>query len=104
MPGIYVPYATAYRALFQLARVKPGETVLVHGASGGVGIAAIQWAQGAGLKVIGTAGTDEGLRLIKDQGAEHVFRHDSVDYQERIRAIATGPVLTSSSKCWQSKS
>jgi len=91
--GIYVPYATAYRALFQLARVKPGETVLVHGASGGVGIAAIQWAQAAGVKVIGTAGTDEGLRLIKDQGAEHAFRHDSADYQERIRKVARVNVI-----------
>ena len=87
--GIYVPYATAYRALFQLAQVKPGETVLVHGASGGVGIAAIQWAHAAGLKVIGTAGTGEGVRLIKDQGAEHAFRHDSAGYQERIREVAT---------------
>jgi NADPH2:quinone reductase len=88
--GIYVPYATAYRALFQLAGAKPGETVLVHGASGGVGIAAIQWARAAGLKVIGTAGTDDGLRLIKDQGVEHAFRHDSADYQERIREVKAG--------------
>ena len=88
--GIYVPYATAYRALFQLAQGKPGETVLVHGASGGVGIAAIQWARAAGLKVIGTAGTGEGLQLIRDQGAEHAFRHDSADYQENIRGVATG--------------
>lgn len=79
-----------HRALFQLARVKSGETVLVHGSSGGVGVAAIQWAQAAGLKVIGTAGTGEGLRLIKDQGAEHAFRHDSADYQEAIRGVATG--------------
>jgi NADPH:quinone reductase len=88
--ALYVPYATSYRALVQLAGAKAGETVLVHGASGGVGIAAIQWARAAGLKVIGTAGTDDGLRLIKDQGVEHAFRHDSPDYQERIREVAAG--------------
>src|SRR2546423_3506162 len=52
-----VPYATAYRALFDRAQAQPGETVLVHGASGGVGIAAVQLARAAGLKVIGTGGT-----------------------------------------------
>src|SRR5437016_2679213 len=53
--GIWTPYATSYRALFQKAGAKSGETVLIHGASGGVGIAAVQWAKNAGLKVIGTA-------------------------------------------------
>src|SRR5208282_349904 len=52
--GVYVPYATAYRALTQLARARAGETILVHGASGGVGIAALQFANAAGLRVIGT--------------------------------------------------
>src|SRR5580704_604182 len=50
--GVYVPYATAYRALFQLARARPGETLLVHGASGGVGLAAVQFARAVGVKVI----------------------------------------------------
>lgn len=63
--GAYVPYATAYRALFQLARARPGETVLVHGASGGVGLAAVRFACAAGMKVIGTAGSEEGLELVK---------------------------------------
>lgn len=67
--GVYVPYATAYRALFQLARARLGETLLVHGASGGVGIAAVQFACAAGMKVIGTAGSDEGLQLVKKEGA-----------------------------------
>ncbi|MCA1608385.1 MAG: NADPH:quinone reductase, partial [Acidobacteria bacterium] len=59
--GVWTPYATAYRALFQKARVKAGETVLIHGASGGVGIAAIQWAKNAGLRVVGTAGSENGM-------------------------------------------
>jgi len=66
--GIFVPYATAYRALFQKAQAKAGETVLIHGASGAVGIAAIQFARRAGLRVIGTAGSEAGIELIKNTG------------------------------------
>ena len=88
--GIYVPYATAYRSLVQFARAKPGETVLVHGASGGVGVAAIQWARAIGLSVIGTAGTDKGLQLITDQGAEKSFNHNSPDYQRQILDATQG--------------
>lgn len=80
--GIFVPYATAYRALFEKAGGKPGETVLVHGASGGVGIAAIQWAKNAGLTVIGTAGSEEGLALVKEQGADYVFNHTETEVTE----------------------
>ena len=88
--GIYVPYATAYRSLVQFARAKPGETVLVHGASGGVGLAAIQWARAVGLSVIGTAGTDKGLQLITDQGAEKSFNHNSPDYHQQILDATQG--------------
>jgi NADPH2:quinone reductase len=63
--AIGVPYATAWRALFTRAQARPGETVLVHGASGGVGIAATQIARAAGLRVIGTAGTEAGLALAR---------------------------------------
>jgi NADPH2:quinone reductase len=63
--GAYVPYAAAYRALFQSARARPDETLLVHGAAGGAGLAAVQFACAAGLKVIGTAGSDEGLRIAQ---------------------------------------
>ena len=55
-------YATAYRGLFQRADAKPGETVLVHGASGGVGTAAVQLARARGLRAFGTAGSDEGRK------------------------------------------
>jgi NADPH:quinone reductase len=82
--GINVPYATAYRALFQLAHAKPGETILVHGASGGVGIATVQFACAAGMKVIGTAGSDRGLELVKSEGAQFVVNHGSQDYQQQI--------------------
>ena len=70
-----VPYATAWRALFQRARAVPGEAVLVHGASGGVGISALQIARAAGLRITGTAGTTEGIGLIAREGAHHAFDH-----------------------------
>src|SRR5437773_1389936 len=62
-----VPYATAYRALFHRAEARAGETVLIHGASGGVGLAAVQFARSAGLTVIGTAGSDGGSKLVTEQ-------------------------------------
>lgn len=82
--GVFVPYATSYRALFQKAKVKSGETVLVHGASGGVGIAAVQWAKNAGLIVIGTASSEKGKSLIKEQGADYVFDHSDENYLQQI--------------------
>ncbi len=85
-----VPYSTAYRALFMRAQAKPGETVLIHGASGGVGTAAVQLARAYGMRVIGTAGTDEGLRLVRDQGAHHVFNHRSPDYLAEVTALTGG--------------
>lgn len=89
--GVFVPYATSYRALFQKAKGKSGETVLVHGASGGVGIAAVQWAKNAGLTVIGTASSDDGKNLVKEQGADFVFDHSRENYLDEINA-ATGGV------------
>lgn len=73
--GIYIPYGTAYRALFMRAQVRPAETVLVHGASGGVGTAAVQLARAAGAAVIGTAGSERGRALVRDLGAVHVLDH-----------------------------
>lgn len=88
--GVFVPYATAYRALFQVARTKPGETVLVHGASGGVGLAAIQFGVAAGMKIIGTAGSNDGQKLIKAEGALHAVNHSSPDYQKQILDLTNG--------------
>ncbi len=89
--GIWTPYATSFRALFQKAGAKAGETVLVHGASGGVGIAAIQWAKNAGLTVvIGTASSDEGKCLIEAQGADAVFDHTDEDHFGHIREFTGG--------------
>jgi len=82
--GIWVPYGTAYHALYHSAKAHASETVLVHGASGGVGIAALQIARAAGLKVLGTAGTPKGLELAKREGAHQVFDHSKAGYQAEI--------------------
>jgi NADPH:quinone reductase len=79
-----VPYATAYRALFQRAKAIPAERVLVHGASGGVGIAAVQMARAAGLFVVGTAGSEEGRKLVLAQGAHHALDHAELDAAMRL--------------------
>jgi NADPH2:quinone reductase len=85
-----VPYGTAFRALFQRTYAKPGETVLVHGASGGVGTACVQFGCASGLTVIGTAGTDKGFALVKEQGAHHVVDHRAPDHVEKIMAVTEG--------------
>ena len=85
-----VPYATAWRALFVRARARAGETVLVHGASGGVGIGAVQMARAHGLQVIGTAGTADGLALASAQGAHHVLNHREAGYLQQIRPLTSG--------------
>lgn len=88
--GVWTPYATAYRALFQKAKAAKGETVLIHGASGGVGIAAIQWAKNAGLTVIGTASSEEGKNLIAEQGADHVLDHSDDAHLAEIKELTGG--------------
>ena len=85
-----IPYLTAYRGLFHKDKAKPGETVLVHGASGGCGIAAIQFARINGMTVIRTAGTDEGMECVKKAGAHFVFNHHCTDYMKQIVEIANG--------------
>jgi NADPH2:quinone reductase len=85
--AIGVPYATAYRALFQKAHCLPAETVLVNGASGGVGIAAVQLARAHGMTVLGTAGTEKGRALIKDNGAHHAIDHSSNDVSDQVKRL-----------------
>ncbi|MGA2988010.1 MAG: NADPH:quinone reductase [Terriglobia bacterium] len=88
--GINVPYATAFRALFQVAHAQAGETVLIHGASGGVGVAGVQLARAAGLTVIGTGGTERGRELVSAQGAHHVLDHHAPDYLDELMKLTGG--------------
>ena len=88
--AIGVPYGAAFRALFQRAHAVAGETVLVHGASGGVGIAAVQLARAAGLRVIGTAGSEPGKALVLAQGGNHVLNHHSEGYLDKLPELTCG--------------
>jgi NADPH2:quinone reductase len=88
--GLFVPYVTAWRALFGRANARAGDTVLIHGASGGVGIAATQFAVAAGLTVIGTAGTAEGLDVVTRQGARHAINHRTEGYLDQITSATGG--------------
>lgn len=88
--AVHVPYATAYYGLFVRAGSKAGETVLVHGASGGVGVAGVQLARAAGMTVIGTAGTEKGRAMILEQGAHHVVDHHAADYLQQVLELTGG--------------
>jgi NADPH2:quinone reductase len=84
------PYATAYRGLWQRAEAQPNETLLVHGASGGVGTAGVQLARAGGMRVFGTAGTQRGRDLVSEQGAHAVFDHSAEDYLAAIMQTTSG--------------
>ena len=88
--GINVPYSAAYHALFNRACAKPGEIVLVHGADGGVGVASVQLAHAAGMRIIGTCSSDRGKELVKAQGAHFVFDHRSPGHFEEIMRATEG--------------
>lgn len=88
--GVWVPYGTAYHALFHSAKAHASETVLVHGASGGVGSAAVQMARAMGLTVFGTAGTSKGLELVRREGCHEAFGHSKDGYHEEIMKATGG--------------
>ncbi len=88
--GLWVPYGTSYTALRHHGEARAGEALLVHGASGGVGIAAVQWARAMGLTVFGTAGTSRGLALVMQEGAHHVFDHTKAGYSDEILKATGG--------------
>ena len=83
--AIGVPFATAHRALFHSGEARKGETVLIHGASGGVGVAAVQIALAAGLTVIGTAGGPEGVAFLKSLGVQTALDHRAPGYLEGLQ-------------------
>ncbi|MEH6452130.1 MAG: NADPH:quinone reductase, partial [Psychromonas sp.] len=91
---IGTPYATAWRALFTRANCQSSDTVLIHGASGGVGIAAVQLAKSIGCKVFASAGSEQGIALLKQQGADFVVNHhDPEHYQQLQQAGAIDVIL-----------
>jgi NADPH2:quinone reductase len=88
--AINVPYGTAYQALIHRGGARPGDVVFVHGASGGVGIAAVQLARAAGCTVIGTGGTERGRDLVREQGAHHVLDHTAEGYLDQVLDLTDG--------------
>lgn len=88
--GLWVPYGTAFTALQHHGHARPGETLLIHGASGGVGTAAVQFARAMGLTVMGTAGSQAGLDLVKKEGAHRVFDHSKAGYTDEIMKATGG--------------
>jgi NADPH:quinone reductase-like Zn-dependent oxidoreductase/surfactin synthase thioesterase subunit/acyl carrier protein len=109
--AIPLVYITAWYSLCHLARMERGETVLIHSAAGGVGGAAIQLAQRAGVTVIATAGTKDKQAYLRNLGVEHVFDSRSLDFYNHVMDITnsrgvdivlnslTGRFITQSVKC-----
>lgn len=85
-----VTFLTAWYALVELGRARAGETILIHGAAGGVGLAAIQIAKALGLTIIGTAGSDEKRHYLRSLGVEQVFDSRSLSFVADVMAATAG--------------
>ncbi|MCZ6455476.1 MAG: NADPH:quinone oxidoreductase family protein [Alphaproteobacteria bacterium] len=85
--GFMVVYGTAWHGLVDCGRLHAGETVAVHGASGGVGMAAVQLAKALGASVIASAGSDEKLDIVSAQGADHVINYTNEDIRQRLKEL-----------------
>ncbi|MFR9750341.1 type I polyketide synthase [Nocardia sp. 004] len=88
--GSFVSFLAAEHALLELARLQPGETVLVHGAAGGVGSAAVRIAKLHGARVIGTASTEERRAYVLEQGADHAVNSRSLNFVDEVLAFSDG--------------
>ncbi len=90
--GATIPttFVTAWYALDRLARLEPGESILIHGAAGGVGLAAIQIAKMKGATVFATAGADDKQRLVRDMGADHVLHSRSLAFADEVMRLTGG--------------
>ncbi|MGP3966555.1 SDR family NAD(P)-dependent oxidoreductase [Streptomyces sp. 6N223] len=87
LPAVFL---TVQYALEEMARLRPGETVLVHGGAGGVGLAAIQYAQHLGAEVVATAGTPAKRQLLHSLGVSHVFDSRDLGFAEAVRSATDG--------------
>jgi len=83
-------FFTVYYALKHLAQIQPGEKILIHGAAGGVGIAAIQFARFCGAEIFATAGSDEKRDFVRLMGADHVMDSRSLAFADDIMQITKG--------------
>jgi acyl transferase domain-containing protein/acyl carrier protein len=87
---IPIAFLTAYYALYSLARLRPGERILIHAAAGGVGMAAIQLAQLAGAEIFATAGDEKKRTLLQSLGVQHVMDSRSLKFTEEILTLTEG--------------
>jgi NADPH:quinone reductase len=85
-----IAYGTSYHALAQRARLQPGETLLVLGASGGVGLAAVEIGKAFGAKVIAAASTDEKLEIARQHGADHLINYSKLSLKEKVKELTAG--------------
>lgn len=88
--GFPIAYGTSYGALVWKARLQPGETLLVHGAAGGVGLTAVEIGKALGARVIATAGGPEKLAIARAHGADQVIDYRTEDIRERVKALTDG--------------
>ena len=83
-------HGTAYHALIDRGQVKPGEVLLVHGAGGGVGLAAVEMGKMLGAIVIAAASSDEKLAIARARGADHLVRYDREPFRDAVKRITDG--------------
>ncbi len=88
--GFSVTYGTSYHALKQSANLQPGETILVLGAAGGVGITAVEIAKTMGARVIAAASSDEKLEFAKSAGADELINYSKVPLKETVKELTDG--------------
>lgn len=88
--GFSITYGTGYHALKQSANLQPGETVLVLGAAGGVGVAAVEIAKAMGARVIAAASTDEKLEFAKSAGADETINYSKVSLKDSVKQLTDG--------------
>ncbi len=85
-----ITYGTTYHALVQRGELQPGETMVVHGAGGGVGLTAVEMGKLMGARVIATAGSDEKLEVAKSYGADELINYSTEKIRERVKALTDG--------------
>lgn len=88
--GVGITYFTSYYALKQRANIQPGETLLVLGAGGGVGITAVELGKAMGAKVIAAASSEEKLALARDKGADEVINYSERPLKQAIKELTDG--------------
>ncbi|OCB61257.1 polyketide synthase [Mycobacterium vulneris] len=88
--ALTIATSTAYYGLNDMARIKAGDKVLIHSATGGVGQAAMAIARAAGAEIFATAGSEQRRQLLRDMGVEHVYDSRTLDFADQIRQDTQG--------------